>query len=445
MNNRTLYPHFNNKEVQVNRFISLKLEDDSTNIYVNKILFRKCKSLLINIPLEKIIQFDEIPSIEDLTFNSLGSDSFQLVLDPEEEFWGHCSNIQAWIENDYNTKILHHSLSFPLLKELCNLGDLKAKRVFKDEVITRFINGTNQVRSFLLEEGFLRDFSSEERDIINEYLDEMYNTSYYAKTYFSEEEIALLFDEYELIGIQEIIRPKSLSKSFTRKYSHLKTISDIDDIEELKRFTDITSVSLIQNCIKEIKGFGHLTYLRELALNMNEIKEIKNLKHLKYLKYLSLSKNQISEIKGLNNLTRLEYLNLSGNHISRIRGLECLKKLKVLNLWNNKIKEIEGIDNLTDLRMLAIGGNLISEIKGLENLKNLRVLILDSNRISELKGIDHLIHLKQISLYNNNISIIEVFPKLPSLREVSLRMNPISDIDAQFIQKFFGIEVRVYF
>ncbi len=34
------------------------------------------------------------------------------------EFFAHCSNLEAWINNDYNPHLLHSNLSVPLLKEL---------------------------------------------------------------------------------------------------------------------------------------------------------------------------------------------------------------------------------------------------------------------------------------------------------------------------------------
>ncbi len=356
MHNKIIYPHFKGNEVQLNRHISLKLERGRTNIYVNNRLFRQCKSLMIHIPIKRLDKYDDITSIDDLEQVYPRPGYNQSDLSPEEEFWGHCSNIQVWIESDYDTRILHHSLAFPLLKELCRLGDIRAKRIFKDEIITRFINGSNQMKLFFLEGGFLRDFNFEEREIINEMLNELYTTAYFANIYFSKDERAHLFDKHELQGYKKKIRPKEFSASFTRKYDHLKPINDITDIKELKSLTDITRSALLQNYIVEIKGLDNFTYLRELALNMNKICEIKNIDHLRYLRHLSLPLNHISKIKGLENLTELEFLNLSSNQIKKIEGLESLTKLKVLSLWDNKIKAIEGLETLRDLRKLALGG-----------------------------------------------------------------------------------------
>jgi hypothetical protein len=45
-------------------------------------------------------------------------------ISPEEEFWGHCSNIQAFVESGYNPNVLHSSMSVPLLRELIRYGNI---------------------------------------------------------------------------------------------------------------------------------------------------------------------------------------------------------------------------------------------------------------------------------------------------------------------------------
>ena len=54
------------------------------------------------------------------------------------EFRANCSNLQAWVENGYDTRLLHRNLAFPLLKKLTNVGDLHAKKVFKDEIANKY-------------------------------------------------------------------------------------------------------------------------------------------------------------------------------------------------------------------------------------------------------------------------------------------------------------------
>ena len=154
------------KEFKVNEYITLKLEDDITNLYVNDDLFRQCKLLLLNIPTDE--DSGQIQSIDEAADNLGWSPFGQMAPDirhkipPETQFWAHCSNIQAWIENEYNTKILHHSIAFPLLKKLEEVGDSLAKVRFKEEVAERLESSTPQVLLFLIQEKYLEIFTTEE-------------------------------------------------------------------------------------------------------------------------------------------------------------------------------------------------------------------------------------------------------------------------------------------
>ena len=53
------------KEFKVNRYITLKLERDETVIYIKQKRFDQCKFLLLNIPIESVIDFDETSSIDE--------------------------------------------------------------------------------------------------------------------------------------------------------------------------------------------------------------------------------------------------------------------------------------------------------------------------------------------------------------------------------------------
>ena len=83
-------------------------------------------------------------------------------IDQKEIFWGHCSNVQAWAEHDYDTRLIHSNLAFPLLKKLSKAGDPMAKRVFKEEIAKRYSSGIASVRTFLQEAGYLKFLSPDE-------------------------------------------------------------------------------------------------------------------------------------------------------------------------------------------------------------------------------------------------------------------------------------------
>ncbi len=158
------------KEFRINEHIVLKLEFKKSNIYIGNRLFRQCKYLFINIPQDNDRQ-SEITSIDDAaeTLSSKlekGLRPRQIGMSSEQEFWGHCSNMQAWAENDYDTRLIHRSLAFPLLKELADRGDIIAKKKFEYEISTRFAEGSKEVQTYLMKEEYLDYLDVEELKVL---------------------------------------------------------------------------------------------------------------------------------------------------------------------------------------------------------------------------------------------------------------------------------------
>lgn len=150
---------------EINDFLEVRLEHNITNIYVNGEWFNQCKYLLLNIPKQEVKQTREIDSIDeaaDRYSRVLEFKSQEYDITPETEFWAHSSNLQAWADNDYDTRLLHSNLSFPLLKKLSRAGDPKAERVFKKEIIKRYNTGYEPVQELLRKEKYLDLLNNEE-------------------------------------------------------------------------------------------------------------------------------------------------------------------------------------------------------------------------------------------------------------------------------------------
>jgi hypothetical protein len=151
---------------EINEFITLKLEGGKTQIYINGNLFRQCVTLFLEIPVSDNKSYFDLHSIDDFV-EERRKYGMRMIenytpLSPEEEFWGHCSNLQAWVENDYDTRLLRSNLAFPLLKKLTEVGDKKAKRVYKEEIAKRFIHGNFTTRLYLIEENYLKELTQEQ-------------------------------------------------------------------------------------------------------------------------------------------------------------------------------------------------------------------------------------------------------------------------------------------
>ena len=171
------------KKFKINDYITLKLEEEiidkkenikeiRTNIYVNGERFRQCSFLLIEIPIEEITSLKEISSIDeaeevlDMSREEGNDTLFDYKIPPETEFWGHCSNIQVWVENNYNTRLLQRYLAFPLLRKLTEVGDPIAKQVYQEEIAERFASCHLPIIHFLLFNDYLNFLSNEQLEVI---------------------------------------------------------------------------------------------------------------------------------------------------------------------------------------------------------------------------------------------------------------------------------------
>ncbi|MFX1488733.1 MAG: hypothetical protein ACFFBI_06265 [Promethearchaeota archaeon] len=259
------------KEFRVNNYITLKLKGIKTTIYVAGEPFDQCKHLLLNIPVDQVESYEEIDSIdaaaEKLGSNDIGQLGRSYEILPLTEFWGHCSNIQAWAENNYDTRILHRTLAFPLLKKLTDCGDPIAKRVFKEEIAKRFESGHSTVVQYLIQNRYL------------EYLDNA--------------EI--------LVVITNILNDtKKLEENYRPIYSILKKLADNGNITAKQMFKD-QIINRFENgypaIIQYLNNKKCLDYLsREEVLGMirNTIKDLKKLKE-NYSSIYSVLKKLIEE------------------------------------------------------------------------------------------------------------------------------------------------------
>ena len=206
------------KEFKINDFLTLELIDNKTYIIVANERFRQCIYLLLTISVGEVSTFDDIESIDeaierlDLSLEDKYNNRHPKIT-PEVEFWAHCSNLQAWAENNYNTRLLQSNLSFPLLKKLTEVGDTLAQQVFKEEIIKRFECGYLPVISYLLFEGYMHFLPDE----------------YFESISFSENAINILFNAINSENsVFKLARLYMFHKLY--KYMHKDIIQDFVNV-----------------------------------------------------------------------------------------------------------------------------------------------------------------------------------------------------------------------
>ncbi|MFX0037641.1 MAG: hypothetical protein ACFE9I_18630 [Candidatus Hermodarchaeota archaeon] len=203
--------------------------------------------------------FDDIESVDEIAERldkSMELSKKTINISPKEEFWAHCSNLQVWAENDYNTCLLLSSLAFPLLEKLVEVGDPLAKKIFKEEIAKRLASGVESVVTFLFNEGYVSRFLTKEEFLLS---------------YLKSEEFEYLYELNEKLG-------------FELQYCFRATDPNTFHIEN----KSITIINLngngLDNLPEIISKFEHLKLLTLYGNNITNIPEaIWNLKDIKIL------------------------------------------------------------------------------------------------------------------------------------------------------------------
>ncbi len=404
-------------EFRINRYLTLKVEGVRTIIYVAGKRFIQCKFLLLNIPINKVKSLEELKSLDEITEkldNTLEhpGEREDVYIDPRTEFWAHCSNLQVWYENNYDTRLLHRNLAFPLLHALTKAGDAIAKQVFKGEIATRLASGNDSVIKFLVSEHYV-DFLDRDQYFMS-ILNPVEAESLLELEKFTDEPInqKVNWEEFDTgDGLDEsqqfMVKDKSVIKLLLYWYNKPakplpSSVSNFKNLQVLRYFGD--KIPSIPKTFVKLKNLQELSVessiLEEFPNSIFDLYKIEKLRirsaclkfvpkrigALNRLKLFSLG-NMVEEIPdSIIELKRLEYLYLGNNLLTQIPvNVFLLRNLKTLHLQKNRIKKItESIGKLENLELLNLKGNKIRDLpKNLLNLKYLKTLFIDENNLTE--------------------------------------------------------------
>ncbi|TXT58314.1 MAG: hypothetical protein BAJALOKI1v1_1690005 [Promethearchaeota archaeon] len=470
------------KEFRINEYLSLKLEEGETVIYVANQAFMTCKYLLLNIESKNIKKYDEISSIDEaIEFYSSEHERDKSLLEPETEFWGHCSNLQAWTDHYYDTRLLDMNLAFPLLKELSDAGDPIARKVFKEEIAKRIASGFPNVITFILEEKYIESFTVEERDFIFKLIDplqfskgefkktfpllkilaklgdfrakdifkkklmkEMKSMNHNVINYILQEQYVEIFSNEEKKEIfDKINHEEILNLEFWQALLLLHKLSNADDLIAQKMFREMGKIEEIMPFIDPFIDWNKSQYLpsaittlsnlKKLDLSANSLKEVPPLVYkIETLKLLLLNENQITSLSpSLGNLKNLKRLKIKNNNLNSLpREITNLENLRELRVCNNSLTNLpEHLGKLASLKALDLNNNEILTLPpSIKNLKALEFLDISNNHLSVLpEFIGNLTSLKILYLHHNNLTTLpNSFSELSSLEYLFLFDNELT-------------------
>ena len=425
------------KEFKVNEYITLKLEQEKTKLYIKGEEFLQCKYLLLINPhnKENHVAINSIDEASELLISDLERKVTleQIGLTPSDEFWGHSSNLQAWAEHDYDTRLLHSNLSFHLLKRLMELGDLKASRMYKNELAQRYVSGSEGVRREIYSLGYLQSLTYEELCVLYEQTTKTYESfEIYERIienleegwYKLGEEGKLKFKEFILKGFNE--GSIKLKDYILKKSLLLSQNYDTDDV----LFSDEEILELYKKIINKL-DFNSLIKLIEDTrkmfhpyneLNVNEGKiigiSIKNpyvnllpesIKDFKNLVYLGFGSQRMDNVPPwIGELKQIKHLSLSNLSATKLpETIGDLRNLETLSIThNNKLTNVpDSITKLEKVKYLDLSFNALDNIpNSIGDLRELEEINLSNNNIKEIpESLSKCSNLKKLVIHNNKI------------------------------------------
>ena len=190
--------------------------------------------------------------------------------------------------------------------------------------------------------------------------------------------------------------------------------------QEMLRLTGLAAeVAEVETLI----GLEYATNLKSLFLRNNPIKDLTPLAKLTQLEVLHMPGIPINDLTLIANLTQLKELILASCGIRDISPLASLTQLILLNLSGNDIVDVSPLANLTALEELWLDGNDIVDVSPLANLTALKKLYLEGNQIVDVSPVQEL-SLTDFRYSVVNVSEVCVLPVSPIQERIDNRSLP---------------------
>ncbi len=415
--NSTVTKEFPIKDNDGNVVLTIKLIEGKTRVFNDDKPLMLCITVPVEIPMENVGEFSEIESINDV-LDAYGYDDEEafprgdLKITPELNFFVTCSNLQTWVENDYDTHLIDYRLVFPLLISLAESGNAHAEVRLKEEIARRYHSGYEGVREFLDGTGIAQMLTPEE---------------HYAPLPL---EIQVPMVQIRTrIGGKEIIKNGKVLKlsTYRDKYS-----------DYYKKWLSLEDIRIIQEAVSKLQT------LEELKLTLWDEQW-----------------DGIATLQG--DFPHLHSLEISIPHLGNLfddpARFPSLKKLLVGSRDETLTESIANLKHLTDLELYGIGAlpesfGKLEKLECLEitrcpiehlpesfgNLKNLKELRITECKLQELpESFSNLKKLKSLTIYKNQLDRfpLERLP-LKSLEHINLSGNKIPYLSKE-IENFHKI------
>ncbi|MHA1679994.1 MAG: hypothetical protein ACTSUE_03235 [Promethearchaeota archaeon] len=296
---------------------------------------------------------------------------------PEEEFQAHCSNIQAWYEHGYDTRLMDSRLAFRILGALFEAGDPTAERVLRREIQDRLSSGSlNSL--YAMPSVFLKTLNKQEwNEIFNSLPTEKEIIAYAKRILASKDKgfrakvpewVVEMVDSYPN---QYFVHLKDGSKKRILVGPDFNVALPFFDLSQFDfrhgPYNDIIRIKIGNRHLKEPGVDALLIADARFVLNQVGTPET--------VKEIEINKCGLQTLSSLNHFTNLEKLTIEENlGLKEIPRLDGLKRLKVIRLNRINISNLLWLGDLPALEDLSINSLSEFSLDGISHLKSLRKL-----------------------------------------------------------------------
>lgn len=207
------------------------------------------------------------------------------------------------------------------------------------------------------------------------------------------------------------------------------TLSNLDNLEEIKALKHLTELILFDNKINSLSAVWEMEQLT--GLYMDQCIDVVSVSRLKNLTELEILFGDFSDSDPLKKLAKIKKLMLQACNLNDLGFASGMPGLRSVDIAKNRVKDIKPLEGLSNLQTVEIWENEISDLSPLKDLEGIRVLDISNNPICwdycELNDLKCLPFLKKIGLYNLPVEP-DWIRKARNLKEIHLGGREWEDI-----------------
>lgn len=247
-----------------------------------------------------------------------------------------------------------------------------------------------------------------------------------------DQNIEIVFEDKEFEEeVKQYLHKDSLKKSdlLDVKTLEISNNNKIINIEDVKKFPNLTQLSIYNCQVKDISPIEDLENLQLLDISYNNIYDISCIANCCCLKEVNLTKNHITDILPLCELPGLRELYIASNNIGEVPDeFQKLSKLIILDISANGLCDVSGVNRVPSLIELKLSSNKIITTPDFYNLKNLQILDLSGNALYDYNPTSIMESVIELNLSSNALDNLEFIDKFPSLEKLNVAMNPYNSL-----------------